>query len=169
MSDHVSYSKHVRGKYLCNMASALHKSMEVQRTNIRKFLSSPHITLREKRRVFLSLPEGFLGVSYFTGSHLNLSSYSDRRNTRIRDKDMSLYDDFYVDRGTQLDPRDALFANKEAKEYEFQFLRKKWGTDFELSGEDLENVKGCQRMIDLSWYLVDLACERGCSYFVFDW
>ncbi|MDJ1420156.1 DUF7020 family protein, partial [Pseudomonas aeruginosa] len=103
MSDHVSYSKHVRGKYLCNMASALHKSMEIQRTNIRKFLSSPQITLREKRRVFLSLPEGFLGVSYFTGSHLNLSSYSDRRNARIRDKDMSLYDDFYVDRGAQLD------------------------------------------------------------------
>ncbi|WP_423828455.1 DUF7020 family protein, partial [Staphylococcus aureus] len=83
------------------MASALHKGMEIQRTNIRKFLSSPHITLREKRRVFLSLPEGFLGVSYFTGSHLNLSSYSDRRNARIRDKDMSLYDDFYVDRGAQ--------------------------------------------------------------------
>ncbi|UFK26537.1 hypothetical protein PaPSe_gp37 [Pseudomonas phage PaP_Se] len=169
MSDHVSYSKHVRGKYLCNMASALHKGMEIQRTNIRKFLSSPHITLREKRRVFLSLPEGFLGVSYFTGSHLNLSSYSDHRNDRTRYKDMSLYDDFYVDRGAQLDPRDALFTSQEEKKWEFQFLKKKRGDTLNLSDEELSDIKDIQRKIDLSWYLVDLACERGCSYFIFDW
>lgn len=169
MSDHVSYSKHVRGKYLCNMASALHKSMEVQRTNIRKFLSSPHITLREKRRVFLSLPEGFLGVSYFTGSHLNLSSYSDHRNDRTRYKDMSLYDDFYVDRGAQLDPRDALVVSQEEKKWEFQFLKEKRGDTLNLSDEELSDIKDIQRKIDLSWYLVDLACERGCSYFIFDW
>ncbi len=169
MSDHVSYSKHVRGKYLCNMASALHKCMEVQRTNIRKFLSSPHITLREKRRVFLSLPEGFLGVSYFTGSHLNLSSYSDRRNARIRDKDMSLYDDFYVDRGAQLDPRDTLVVSQEEKKWEFQFLKEKRGDTLNLSDEELSDIKDIQRKVDLSWYLVDLACERGCSYFIFDW
>ncbi len=169
MSDHVSYSKHVRGKYLCNMASALHKGMEIQRTNIRKFLSSPHITLREKRRVFLSLPEGFLGVSYFTGSHLNLSSYSDRRNARIRDKDMSLYDDFYVDRGAKLDPRDTLVVSQEEKKWEFQFLKEKRGDTLNLSDEELSDIKDIQRKVDLSWYLVDLACERGCSYFIFDW
>ncbi|NRC52316.1 hypothetical protein HB726_29060 [Pseudomonas aeruginosa] len=151
------------------MASALHKGMEIQRTNIRKFLSSPHITLREKRRVFLSLPEGFLGVSYFTGSHLNLSSYSDRRNARIRDKDMSLYDDFYVDRGAQLDPRDTLVVSQEEKKWEFQFLKEKRGDTLNLSDEELSDIKDIQRKVDLSWYLVDLACERGCSYFIFDW
>ncbi|AGC35268.1 hypothetical protein PaP4_037 [Pseudomonas phage PaP4] len=169
MSDHVSYSKHVRGKYLCNMASALHKSMEIQRTNIRKFLSSPQITLREKRRVFLSLPAGFLGVSYFSGSHLNLSSYSPKRNSRVREKDLSLYDDFYIDRNTQLDPRDLLFTSQEEKKWEFQYLKEKRGDGFELSDEGLSDVKDIQRKIDLSWYLVDLACERGCSYFIFDW
>lgn len=108
-------------------------------------------------------------MSYFSGSHLDLSSYSPKRNSRVREKDLNLYDDFYIDRNTQLDPRDLLFTSQEEKKWEFQYLKEKRGDGFELSDEELSDVKDIQRKIDLSWYLVDLACERGCSYFIFDW
>ncbi|MDJ1420254.1 hypothetical protein, partial [Pseudomonas aeruginosa] len=62
-----------------------------------------------------------------------------------------------------------LLTSQEEKKWGFQFLKKRRGGVFNLSDEELSDAKDIQRKLDLSWYLVDLACERGCSYFIFDW
>ncbi|WOR80477.1 hypothetical protein PSP30_gp41 [Pseudomonas phage PSP30] len=152
--------RHMESHYACNLmvtdAIAQAKSEENRKKFIRAYLMNPKVPLQAARSIFFKLPKGYLGSTYFSG-HGKVERYSDKKQQRVVLKDLSLYDDFYIDRHETFDPRNLLRDSL----FNLHYYLKNNGSE--------ERIRKEQRRVDLANFLVDLAICRGVSTFVHDW